>query len=234
MSRSCSARRSRRQGPTYEISPPTHRRVPWDAGGRFIGRPHGEAHPRASDRDPEISPLRFPVARVQASQRGTMRFPRRAPREVYRLFDEDEYLAGATWEPGEPDSGSVDVRSSTDSRWPRIVSAAVLLGTTGAVGGLVLLNSLAHPRGSGRRPGVRTPSGTVPKTVSTRPSRAYPHDEMPTRQPPPSWAIARARQLRRSRFAVAEMTMAASSARVTTSAYVASETAHQAEFGFER
>jgi hypothetical protein len=58
--------RSRTQGPTYELSPPTHRRVPWDAGGRFIGRPHGDAHPRASDRDPEISPLRFSVARVEA------------------------------------------------------------------------------------------------------------------------------------------------------------------------
>ena len=68
MSRLRSLCRSREQGPTYEISPPTHRHVPWDAGGRFIGRPHGDAHPRASDRDPEISPLRFPVARVQPQQ----------------------------------------------------------------------------------------------------------------------------------------------------------------------
>jgi DNA-directed RNA polymerase specialized sigma24 family protein len=49
------------------ISPPTHRRVPWDAGGRLNGRQHGAPHPRASGRDPESSPLRLPAARVPSS-----------------------------------------------------------------------------------------------------------------------------------------------------------------------
>ena len=46
------------------ISPPIHRRVPRDAGGRSDGRPHGDAHPRASGRKPGISPPRLPAARV--------------------------------------------------------------------------------------------------------------------------------------------------------------------------
>ena len=54
------------------ISPPTHRRVPWDAGGRLNGRPHGDSHPRASGREPECSPLRLPAARVHRSGAGAM------------------------------------------------------------------------------------------------------------------------------------------------------------------
>jgi hypothetical protein len=46
------------------ITPPTHRRVPWDAGGRSDGRPLGDAHPRESDRKPGVSPLWLPVVRV--------------------------------------------------------------------------------------------------------------------------------------------------------------------------
>ena len=47
-----------------QISPPTHRTCPWDAGGRLHGRQHGDSHPRASGRDPDGSPLRLPAARV--------------------------------------------------------------------------------------------------------------------------------------------------------------------------
>ena len=51
-------------------NPPTHRRVPWDAGGRLNGRPHGDSHPRACGRELENSPLRFPAARVGARAEG--------------------------------------------------------------------------------------------------------------------------------------------------------------------
>lgn len=51
------------------IPPPTHRRVPWDAGSRLDGRPLGDAHPRASGRKPDISPPRLPVARVHSRRR---------------------------------------------------------------------------------------------------------------------------------------------------------------------
>jgi len=162
-----------------------------------------------------------------------MRLPRRAPREVYRLFDEDEYLAGATWE---PDVDAVTARSLKDSLWPRIVSAAILLGTTGAVGGLVLLNSLTHLRGSGRRAGPRISSAAGPAastTVSAEQNDAYSHHGTTTRRLP-SRARSNRRKRRRSRLAIADTAMAASSARVTTSVYVASEGAHLAEFGFER
>jgi hypothetical protein len=50
--------------PPMNISPPTHRRVPWDAGSRMDGRRPGEAHPRTSGRKPGISPPRLPAARV--------------------------------------------------------------------------------------------------------------------------------------------------------------------------
>jgi hypothetical protein len=163
-----------------------------------------------------------------------MRFPRRAPREVYRVFDEDEYLAGATWE---PDRKSVAVRRSTELRWPRILSAAILIGTTGAVGGLVLLSSLSHPRGSGRRSGLRMPlaaSFAATTIASTAVSRVYPHHWRPTRRLSRAGAIGSRRRLRRPRMVAVDMATGASAARVTGSAYVASETAHQPEFGFEQ
>ncbi len=46
------------------FSPPTHRFVPWDAGGRSHKRLHGDAQSRVSGRDSGIFPLRLPVARV--------------------------------------------------------------------------------------------------------------------------------------------------------------------------
>jgi len=46
-------------------SPPTHRSVPRGAGGRLNGRQLGDAHPRVSGREPEISPPRLPAARVR-------------------------------------------------------------------------------------------------------------------------------------------------------------------------
>lgn len=46
------------------FSPPTHRFVPRDAGGRSDKRPNGDAQSRASDREWEFSPLPLPVARV--------------------------------------------------------------------------------------------------------------------------------------------------------------------------
>lgn len=47
--------------------PPAHRTVPWDAGSRLNGRQHGDAHPHASGRGLEFSPLWISVARVNGS-----------------------------------------------------------------------------------------------------------------------------------------------------------------------
>jgi DNA-directed RNA polymerase specialized sigma24 family protein len=50
---------------------PTRRYLTRAAGGRSNGRPHGDSHPRASGRNPEISPPRVPAARVH--ERGPAR-----------------------------------------------------------------------------------------------------------------------------------------------------------------
>jgi hypothetical protein len=167
-----------------------------------------------------------------------MRFPRRAPREVYRLYDEEEYLAGATWEPGVGQEAEA-AQISTDSRLRRIVSAAILLGATGAVGGLVVLNSFPQQRWSGRRPGPRMRSATASAArsiASTGPSPAQSDRRVPTRRVPPSWRTGHPRRQPDPRRGVqsVDVAMVASPARVSASAHVASETAHQAEFGFER
>lgn len=51
-------------GPPMNLSPPTHRRAPGDAGGRLNGRQHGAPLPRESGRSPETIPPRVPAARV--------------------------------------------------------------------------------------------------------------------------------------------------------------------------
>jgi hypothetical protein len=47
-----------------KITPPTHRRVPRDAGTRSDGRAHGDTHPRESGRKPGVSPPWLPAVRV--------------------------------------------------------------------------------------------------------------------------------------------------------------------------
>ena len=108
------------------ITPPIHRRVPRDAGGRSDGRPHGDAHPRASGRKPGSSPPWLPAARVVWRPGGDrMMLLRRRPREVYRVYSEEEYLSGAgldnasidewpvaEWPLGEPPLGEPPVGES--------------------------------------------------------------------------------------------------------------------------
>lgn len=167
-----------------------------------------------------------------------MRFPRRAPREVYRLYDEDEYLAGATWEQGaEPAVTATQI--PTALRLRRIVSAAILLGATGVVGGLIALNSLSQQRWSGRRPGARMRLVTAfaaRSIASTGPNTSHSRHRAPARRVPPSWRSDRSRRPPTPRHVVrsVDVAMAASPAPVSASAYVASDTAHQTEFGFER
>lgn len=58
-------------GTPMTTSPPTHRTVPWDAGGRLNGRPHGEAQPRARGRGSEGFPSPAPAARAQGAEHRT-------------------------------------------------------------------------------------------------------------------------------------------------------------------
>jgi hypothetical protein len=172
---------------------------------------------------------------------------RRAPREVYRVYDEDEYLAGATWE---PDVESAPAPVPSDLRRRRILSAAILLGATSAVGGAIALNGLTQSQGSSRRHGARMRLATAESAVSTglhgtdhvtgSRTRMRTH---PPRRVPFRWASDRAR--RRShgtgsalapqgRDREESVGIAAGPARLTASAHIASERARPAEFGFER
>jgi hypothetical protein len=86
---------------------------------------------------------------VQAWEHGVVRLPHRAPREVYRLYSEEEYLSSVGCEETAP--LSVAALDTTDTRLRRMLGAALLLGTIGAVGTLVALDSLSQPRVAGRR-----------------------------------------------------------------------------------
>jgi hypothetical protein len=62
---------------------------------------------------------------------------RRRPREIYRVYSEEEYLGGAGSELG----AGTESASAGTHRLHRIVGVAVLVGATGMVGAVVALNS---------------------------------------------------------------------------------------------
>jgi hypothetical protein len=88
---------------------------------------------------------------------------RRAPREVYRVYGEEEFFAlAARDERFEPSAGTVKRRRH------RAAGATLLLAATGAVGGLIALNSLSAVTGARRRAGA----GLLTATRSLASSRA--------------------------------------------------------------
>ena len=72
---------------------------------------------------------------------------RRAPREVYRVYTEDEFLADASCEELFPTSG----RAAGSRRLSRLAGTTLLLAAAGAVGGLVVLTSAQSLSGGRRR-----------------------------------------------------------------------------------
>jgi hypothetical protein len=87
---------------------------------------------------------------------------RRAPREVYRVYAEDDFFDGPALEEG------FDRRSAgADRRLPRFVGGAVLLAMVGAVGGLIAITSASSASRAGRRLG----SGLLAATGSVGSSR---------------------------------------------------------------
>jgi hypothetical protein len=175
---------------------------------------------------------------------------RRAPREIYRLYSEEEYLAGAAWE-HEPAVASSGLQAR------RILSAALLLGALGAVAGLVATTGLSRLGGSTRRHSLRarsTADTTSPVTTRSRVARPAPaHSSAQSQGPvrkfaavavPASDAHAGSRRReRRAALAVVEVRDAGSSSvsgsEVTTPRPSVSETAVVAnaeprEFGFEQ
>jgi hypothetical protein len=77
-----------------------------------------------------------------------MSLARRAPREVYRVYGEREYLAGVECETPLPPDNAERV---TERRAARLASVALLLGAAGALTGLTILDSIPHRRPTGRR-----------------------------------------------------------------------------------
>jgi len=164
---------------------------------------------------------------------------RRAPREVYRVYDEDEYLAGATWEPGVE---SASAKIPADLRRRRALSAAILLGAVGAVGSVIALNSLSQSRVASRR------TATAGKPVAPSGSRELaqlPSERRSTAVPPrvpPSWRPqTRGRtpspihgRVRRSRQVVELAATGATPRGSDATASAASGRAEPVEFGFER
>ncbi len=89
---------------------------------------------------------------------------RRAPREVYRVYGEDEFFARVDHdERPEPTAPGMGAR-----RLRRMAGATMLLAVTGAVGGLVVIASLPAASGTRRRAGT----GLLSATRSFAASRA--------------------------------------------------------------
>jgi hypothetical protein len=91
--------------------------------------------------------------------------PRRAPREVYRVYTENEYLAGVDGPLLEP-----LFPADAQHRLRRVASAAVLVGAFGAVGVVLVLNS-SLPSGSAARR-LRSPRLADEPTPVSRVQRA--------------------------------------------------------------
>ncbi len=87
---------------------------------------------------------------------------RREPREVYRVYDEGEFLAGSDRESGtpaaQPREAARQVQSSgLGSRYRaanlrRVAAATLLAGAVGGLCGLIALSSLRPASRTGRRP----------------------------------------------------------------------------------
>jgi hypothetical protein len=106
---------------------------------------------------------------------GRMTRLRRRPREVYRVYTEDEYLGGAGLEVatvGEwPPAAEPARKGAGERRLRRAAGMAMLAGTVGAVGGLVVMTGSWAHRGAGRRPGslvaaTRSPRGARSPAVA--------------------------------------------------------------------
>ncbi len=163
-----------------------------------------------------------------------MRLPRRAPREAYRLYTEDEYLAGASWD---VDDDVAPEEARPHPRRRRVVSVAVLLGATGAVGGVIALDS-SQPRRSARPQNARVRASVALAQVnaSVKARRLVPSSRVTSHpRPRPHSHRSMRHETRRGGPEPAEASMAAESVRRGASAYVgAAQRTRSVEFGFER
>jgi hypothetical protein len=87
---------------------------------------------------------------------------RRAPREVYRVYDEEEFLARTDCE-----ASFEAVAASSERRLQRVVGATTLVAITGVVGGLVVFTSLPAVVGGSRRSRGRLAAASALASVRT-------------------------------------------------------------------
>jgi hypothetical protein len=92
---------------------------------------------------------------------------RRAPREVYRVYDEEEFFARADRDERMEPTGATGER-----RLQRVAGVTVLLAAAGAVGGLIAITSLSAATGARRRVGARL-LATTGSPVSARAAAAH-------------------------------------------------------------
>jgi hypothetical protein len=121
---------------------------------------------------------------------------RRAPREVYRVYGEREFLADACHDER--------FEAALSEIWPRrlqrVAGTTMLLAATGAVGGLIAITSLSSVAGDGR--GVRADLLAATRSlISSRAGRAHvwregPGSDVPHRQSVPDRLADRIRNVR--------------------------------------
>jgi hypothetical protein len=186
---------------------------------------------------------------------------RRAHREVYRVYSEDEFFACADHDERSEPAGAVGER-----RLQRVAGLTVLLAATGAVGGLIAITGLSASAGARRRAGAgllaATRSFMYPRSARARVwSESSSADGLRGREVHARQmgrrvdAVALARHGESSRRTVPRRPIAseqaaavavseqstpvataapAQSVHVTASAAATSQRSGQAEFGFER
>ena len=195
--------RNRRQGPSYDLSPPTHRRVPFGtpAVGWTDERPAKPIRAQAAG-----------VRRVRPPDSGRprphpdgdpMTLLRRAPREVYRVYDEDEFLEALEGEQlpdapeprpdieenrqEPPDEPALMATQAVVGRRRRLAVMATLGGTGCALAVIVGASIRPAPPGVGSRPAPRQVAAghnPAPGTLLARGARS-PRTAARTRPPSP-------------------------------------------------
>jgi hypothetical protein len=88
----------------------------------------------------------------------------RTPREVYRVFDEDQFLARGAGQLGESPATPL----AAERRLRRIAGTTVLVAAAAALGGLLTLAGLFSVSGARRRIGVRMSASNVPPSSSSQ------------------------------------------------------------------
>ena len=127
---------------------------------------------------PTLASGRLFFARRRVLRRGGDRVTllRRSPREVYRVYTEEEYLNGAGLEPAVALTEGWPVAPARIAaharRLHRVVGMALLAGAVGTVGGVVAANNPWAQRGVGRRPGSLVAEARSPRVVRSRITRS--------------------------------------------------------------